>query len=90
MDISKFLMDYIQTVEMPDFIRVTWIDVDRDKERDVTQEQKQTYELAVNLKENEPTIIINDTSKGAGQLYDVSYVAGQLTDLFKFYEGSLK
>ena len=40
---------------MPDFIRVTWIDVDRDKERDVTQEQKQTYELAVNLKENEPT-----------------------------------
>ena len=39
---------------MPDFIRVTWIDVDRDKERDVTQEQKQTYELAVNLKENEP------------------------------------
>ena len=89
MDISKFLMDYIQTVEMPDFIRVTWIDVDRDKERDVTQEQKQTYELAVNLKENEPTNI-NDTSKGAGQLYDVSYVAGQLADLFKFYEGSLK
>jgi len=40
---------------MPDFIRVTWIDVDRDKERDVSQEQKQTYELAVNLKENEPT-----------------------------------
>ena len=51
---------------MPDFIRVTWIDVDRDKERDVTQEQKQTYELAVNLKENEPTSDINDTSKGAG------------------------
>ena len=43
---------------MPDFIRVTWIDVDRDKERDVTQEQKQTYELAVNLKENEPTTIL--------------------------------
>lgn len=41
---------------MPDFIRVTWIDVDRDKERDVSQEQKQTYELAVNLKENEPTL----------------------------------
>ena len=40
---------------MPDFIRVTWIDVDRDKERDVSQEQKQTYELAVNLKENKPT-----------------------------------
>merc|ERR1712131_139093 len=33
-------------------------DVDRDKERDVTQEQKQTYELAVNLKESQNGALI--------------------------------
>ena len=36
---------------MPDFIRVTWIDVDRDKERDVDKNEKLNYELAVDLKE---------------------------------------